>query len=534
METAIDAPNPGAAHLDAPNPGAAHPDALQVSNLSKSFGGAQALRGVDVDIAAAEIHGLLGQNGSGKSTFVKLLAGVYAPDPGALVRIAGSPVSMPMSAAGHEKHGLAFVHQNLGLIPSLTVLENLRIRSLTRAGRRIDWSAERRAAAAAFERLSLSIDPSARIDSLSAVDRALVAITRAFEQMQAPHAARRVAGLLLLDEPTPFLPREDVKRLFDLMRRIVSHGASVLFISHDVDEVREITHRATILRDGAVAGRFVTAEVDREDVIESIVGRRITRFKSGRRDPAGAPLVSAEQLCGPLLHDVGIALRPGEIVGLTGLVGAGHDHVLHHLFGARPGGSGRLRFGPPGTLDDGLDLAKLTPRLAMRQGIAFLPGDRQSASGIGSLEVVDNLFLPDVAAFFRRGVLRRREMAAAAGLIGAEFEVRPPGAGRRLSSLSGGNAQKVLLAKWLKLRPRLLLLEEPTQGVDVGARQQLLRAIRGAADAGTAVRCASCDHEQLADLCDRVLIFAGGAVARSLSGADLSRENIGAGCYAGR
>lgn len=510
------------AHVAAPERAA-----LEVRNLSKSFGGSRALRGLDLKVRRAEIHGLLGQNGSGKSTFVKLLAGVHSPDPGAEVRIDGRLAALPMSAAQHERHGLSFVHQNLGLVPSLTVLENLRIRPLTRAGWRIDWAAQRRAAAAALERLGLSIDPRSRIDSLSQVDRALVAITRAFEQLREPHPGRDFPGLLVLDEPTPFLPAAGVRQLFDLMRRIVGHGAGVVFISHDIDEVRDITHRATVLRDGTVAGRFVTAEVDRESIVESIVGRSLVRYRTGTRDLAGGPLAVVEQLHGPAARGVNLTVRAGEIVGLTGLVGAGYEQLLQHLFGACRGATGTLRLGA-----DSLDLSRLDPRQAMAHGIAFLPGDRQGASGIGSLTVTDNLFLPDVAGFFRRGILRRAAMAQEARSSGARFEVRPADPLLRLASLSGGNAQKVLLAKWLKLAPRLLLLEEPTQGVDVGARQQLLQAIRGAADAGAAVLCASSDHEQLADLCDRVLVFADGRITAALSGADLTREHIGTSCYA--
>src|SRR5579871_280123 len=208
--------------------------ALEVAHLSKSFGGAYALKDVAFSVGPAQIHGLLGQNGSGKSTFVKILAGYYRPDPGSTVRLAGQRIDLPLRATELSRCGLSFVHQNLGLIPALTVLENLRIVALTATNRwRIDWADERRQARAAFERLNLDIDPSARLDSLSQVDRALVAIVRAFEAVRATQAEHRSAGLLLLDEPTPFLPQQGVEQLFGLMRRIVSEGASVIFISHD-------------------------------------------------------------------------------------------------------------------------------------------------------------------------------------------------------------------------------------------------------------------------------------------------------------
>jgi ribose transport system ATP-binding protein len=503
------------------------PPALEVLHLSKSFGGAQALKDVTFSVGPAQIHGLLGQNGSGKSTFVKILAGFHRPDPGSLIRLAGQRVELPLRAAQLSQRGLSFVHQNLGLIPSLTVLENLRIAALTATDRwRIVWKHEHQAARAAFERLDLDIDPRARVQSLSQVDRALVAIVRAFEAVRATQAVHGSPGLLLLDEPTPFLPQQGVERLFSLMRRIVSEGASVIFISHDIDEIRDITDSGTVLRDGRVVGSFKTRESSREALIELIVGRKVARLDTSRRKLSAEAPVAIRQLAGPGLSPINLDLQRSEILGLTGLVGAGHERVLYHLFGAARPMSGTL------TLNASrIDLPTLTPRRALAHRIALLPGDRQGASGIGTLNVVDNLFLPDVGGFFRTGWLRRQEMHQTAARIMAEYEARPAVPTMRLGALSGGNAQKLLLARWLRLKPQLLLLEEPTQGVDVGTRQLLLQAVQSIANDGAVVLCASSDHEQLAELCDRVLIFAGGTIVDSLSGADLTKQLIGERCY---
>lgn len=501
--------------------------ALVVRGLAKSFGGARALKGIAFQVDRREIHGLLGQNGSGKSTFVKLLAGFHHPDPGAEIEIYGRRVHLPLTATEQAASGLAFVHQNLGLVPSLTVLENLRIASLTARGRaRIDWGLERREARAALARFELDIDPAARLDSLPQVERALLALVRAFEAVRETQDAHRAPGLLVLDEPTPFLPRNGVERLFALMRRIVAAGASVIFVSHDIDEIREITDRATVLRDGEVAGSFRTSEATREQVIEHIVGRRVARYRTGVRALAPTPYASIRGLAGPRVADLSLDLRRGEIVGLTGLAGAGYEQVLYHLYGATRAAGGTLEL-------DGVahELARLRPAQAMAAGIVLLPGDRQGASGIGAVSITDNLFLPDVARFYRGGWLRRAAMAREAAALCADYEVRPPLPALALANLSGGNAQKVLLAKWLKLAPKLVLLEEPTQGVDVGARQALLRAVRAAADRGAAVLCASSDHEQLADLCDRVLVFGRGRVLATLAGDELDKEHIGARCY---
>ncbi len=518
--------------------------ALALRGLAKSFGGARALDGVDLTVGPREIHGLLGHNGSGKSTLVKILSGYHAPDPGATLALHGEGQRLPMPLAEQRARGLAFVHQNLGLAPQISVLENLRVVEITAAGRPwVDWRAQRRAARAALQQFGLEIDPDQPVSALSPVERALVAIVRAFAAIDATRAARERHGLLVLDEPTPFLARDDVERLFRLMRQVVDEGASVLFISHDLDEILEITDRATVLRDGRVAGTFETRATGREAIVELIAGHA---RKAPAQDAAAqvrpvsivpAPIVPApivreiafeiRGLAGSQLRDFDLTLRRGEIVGLTGLLGSGYERVLHHLFGAVPALRGTLQSGGAP-----LELARQTPAAAVRAGLAFLPGDRQGASGAGALPVLDNFLIPDLARFARGGRLDWPRMREHAGGLVARHRVRPVDLDLRLSSLSGGNAQKVLLGKWLDIAPRLLLLEEPTQGVDVGARQDLWQAIREIAAAGTVVLCASSDLEQLEALCDRVLVFARGHCRAEVGGAAISKQELLRQCYA--
>jgi ribose transport system ATP-binding protein len=511
--------------------------ALALRGLAKSFGGARALDGVDLTVGAREIHGLLGHNGSGKSTLVKVLSGYHAPDPGAELRLFGESLRLPMTLVEQRARGLAFVHQNLGLVPQLSVLENMRVADITGGGRPfIDWRAQRRAAAASLRQFGLPIDPDQPVSSLTPVERALVAIVRAFAAIASNRRGRELHGLLVLDEPTPFLARDDVDRLFRLMRQVVSEGASVLFISHDLDEVLEITDRATVLRDGRVAGSFETRQAGRERILELIAGHAPV-VGSGRDRGGGvrAPPVarSAEvafevrDLAGPLLQPLDLALRRGEIVGLTGLLGSGYERVLHHLFGAAPATRGVLQAGA-----ERIDLPSLVPADAVRAGLAFLPGDRQGASGAGGLAVLDNVLLPDLRRFFGGGRLQWPRMRAHARRLAERHRVRPPDVDMKLASLSGGNAQKVLLAKWLDVGPRLLLLEEPTQGVDVGAREDLWNAIREVAAGGTVVLCASSDLEQLEALCDRVLVFARGRCRAEVGGGSLSKAELLRQCYA--
>ncbi len=511
--------------------------ALTLRDVSKSFAGARALDHVNLEVGVREIHGLLGHNGSGKSTLVKVLSGYHAPDPGAELRLFGEPLRLPLSPAEQRHRGLAFVHQNLGLVPQISVLENMRVAEITgSASWRIDWARERSAARDALERFGLAIDPEARLATLTPVERALVAIVRAFSAIDATRRGQELHGLLVLDEPTPFLTRADVDKLFALMRQIVAQGASVLFISHDLDEILEITDRATVLRDGRVAGSFVTRDTDRNAIVELIAGHPVHSSATRHANAAAAAAAQDKAPASFQIHDLAseqlepfsLDLQRGEIVGLTGLLGSGYDRVLQHLCGATPALRGRLR-----TPQWELALASNSPATALQRGVVWLPGDRQGQSGAGGLSVLDNLLVPSLPKFFRNGRLDWQAMRSHGQALAEAHQVRPMNPDMKLASLSGGNAQKVLLAKWLNTRPQLLLLEEPTQGVDVGAREELWRAIREAAAAGTTVLCASSDLEQLEELCDRVLVFARGRCIAEVGPEHLTKQELLRQCYAG-
>ena len=495
--------------------------ALQLRRLSKTFGGQRVLREVDFSVRPGEVHGLLGQNGSGKSTLIKVLAGFHEPDPGAELRIYGQAAPLPVPPGGFRRLGLSFVHQNLALVPPLTVLENLLLTRLALSREwRIDWTAERAAARATLGRYGLDIDPGVALSRLSSVERALVAIVRAVEEIG--HAR----GVLVLDEPTPFLPRRDVERLFALVRRVVADGASVVFVSHDIDEVMEITDRATVLRDGHVAGTLETAGASRDRFVRMIVGRSIEAVAPRAAREKQPAVVAARGVTGGQVENLTIELQAGEVVGITGLLGSGYEQVPYLLYGASPAISGTLEL-PMGRHE----LSALTPAAALRAGLVLIPGDRPVAGGVGALPIVDNVTLPALASRFRPWLLRRGGMLRAAEDLGTAFGVTPNRPALNLSALSGGNQQKVILAKWLQLRPVLVLLDEPTQGVDVGARQNVFRAIREAAQAGACVVCASSDADQLAEICDRVLVLARGRIAAEIVPPALSKHEIVARCY---
>ena len=506
------------------------PDAeplLAIRNLSKTFGGVHALDGVDLTVAPGEIHGLLGTNGSGKSTLIKVLAGVHAPDPGARLMLKGREVQLPLHAGDFRKLGLSFVHQNLGLIPALSVLENLRLSAiLGGAAIGIDWSAQRRAAAETIARFDLGLDLDRTVEGLSPVDRALLAIARAFEDLKAGGGR----GVLLLDEPMPFLPAAGVRKLFALMRSIVADGSSAIFISHDVDEILEITDQVTVLRDGRVAGSRATPGSSRDDIVQLILGRRVEIVAPTQRPdaPAQASRLRLKAVGGGALDRVDLEVAPGEIVGLTGLIGSGYADLADFVFGARRARAGHMDF--DGAAD--IDLARQTPRAAIARGIAFVPADRPRAGGAGRLSVADNMMLPSLDVFFQGGLLHRSRLFERARELGARFDVRPNRPELDFGALSGGNAQKVVIARWLSRSPRLLLLDEPTQGVDVGTRQQIFTALRDEAAKGMSVIVASTDYEQLAAICDRVVIFRRGSIQENLRAPGLTKDAIASACYA--
>lgn len=509
--------------------GAASGPALDIAGLSKRFGGAIALNDVSLHVARGEVHGLLGSNGSGKSTLIKVLAGFHDPEPGAEIRLYGQKLALPLAGAQARKMGLAFVHQHLGLIPSLSVTENLFLgKTATAQDWAINWRAAHRAATEIFERFDLALDPKAQVGSLSAVQQALLAIVRAYEDLRhgvEDHADR--PGVLVLDEPTPFLPRAGVEQLFRLVRACTETGASVIFVSHDVDEVREITDRATILRDGHLIDTVDTAQTSHDGFVERIIGRSLAAYAGHTKPPVATEArARVSDLTAPGLGPVSFDLAQGEILGLTGLIGSGFDRVPALLFGAQCDVQGQF------TLDDHpLPMADLTPESAMQNGLAYLPADRLGQAGIGSLSVADNVAMPVYEKLRRAFGLTTKDIESHAGKLGAEAGVKPNIPALPLSALSGGNAQKALMAKWLQTDPKLLLLDEPTQGVDVGARQQIWDALDRTAEKGAGILIASTDYEQLAQICHRVLIFARGTVVAELSGQTLTKETIAEHCY---
>jgi ribose transport system ATP-binding protein len=501
--------------------------ALALRSVAKGFGGIQALRGVDFSVLPGEIHGLLGENGSGKSTLIKILVGYHAPDAGEL-DVNGEAVRLPLHPGQFRSLGLAFVHQDLGLISTLSVLENLRIGELATGDHRwhISWSSERRKALETFAEYGVTLDPGARVGDLPPFERALLAIVRAVEGLPLKEDGRR-EGVLFLDEPTVFLPQASQQRLFTLLRGIALHGAGVVFVSHNLDEVLEITDRITVLRDGRVVGTVDTRGTSEPELVEMIIGRRLEVLTALRRDMEGRETeISIDGLSGEVVSDFSAGLSRGEVLGVTGLAGSGFEELPYLLIGAVDSQSGTLKI-------DGkaYDLPSMTPARAIAAGLALVPADRPRDASIGSISIKDNVLLQRLNSYFRRFILDRRRMTRDSHALMKQFDVRPADPHLNYSSLSGGNQQKAVLAKWLQTTPSLFLLHEPTQGVDVGSRQQIFGLIREAASNGMSVIVASTDYEQLEAICDRVLVLGRGRVVQELSGEALTRHRIAEQCF---
>lgn len=505
------------------------PPALSLTNLSKTFSGQKALDRVSLKVAQGEVHGLLGQNGSGKSTLIKVLAGFHPPDNGSRLSICGLDVPLPSAVGAFRKHRMSFVHQHLGLIPSLTALENLLIGRLAqRHAWAINWRAEHRRAAERFESYGIAINPAALVSDLPPVHRALLAVVRAVGEMRDEEGIGN--GLLILDEPTPFLPKRDVEQLFRLMRSVVAEGASAIFVSHDVDEVIEITDRATVLRDGRIAACLDSKAASKRDFVQAIVGRQLLTMIPPQHVAARGPShVTVTDLSGGSIVGFSLGAARGEIIGLTGLIGSGYDEVCHLLYGGGQADAGLITIG-----EHSIALASIKPSQALSQGIVLIPSDRANAAVIGMLPVTDNVTMPTLGTLFRSWMLDRGAMVDRAEALGKAFEVRPANPNLAVSALSGGNQQKIVLAKWFQQDPILVLLDEPTQGVDIGARQNVFKHIVDAAQKGAVVVCASSDYEQLAAICGRVLIFSAGKVIGALEGADISKESIAEHCLNSR
>jgi ribose transport system ATP-binding protein len=488
--------------------------ALSVRDLSKSFPGTLALDHVDLEIEPGEIHALVGHNGSGKSTLIKILAGCEMPDSGANIEVTGEKLG---AGSPHDSFlaGCRFVHQDLGLVDALTVADNISLVGgwPTRMGT-IRAGATRRRARAALAAVDLDLNPDRPVAELSPALRTGVAIARALQEDE-----RAETALLVLDEPTATLPLAEVETLHKLMRTVARSGVAILFVSHRLEEVLELADRVTVFRNGRNVTTKAASELTHDELVTAMLGFELEQVTAppARTDGGGAggPVLHVEGLGSHVLRNFDLDLYPGQIIGVAGIEGSGRDDLFPAIFGA-----GERRAGTVAV--NGRPVSGSGPRASLRAGIAYVPADREHLASLPGLSARENVTVADLPSISRAGAVRRdAEKEDVHGWF-ERLDVRPQNAMEApFESFSGGNRQKLVLARALRCRPDVLLLEEPSQGVDVGAQARLHREIIEFAEAGGGVLVSSSDAEELARLCHRVLVIRGGRVV-----ADLSRERL--------
>jgi ribose transport system ATP-binding protein len=489
---------------------------LEMAGVSKSFGRNTVLRNVSLQVLPGEVHALLGQNGSGKSTLIKVLSGLYRPDPGATIKVDGVEVEQPVTPAAIMRRGLTFVHQSLGLIPGHSVNENVRLGTLSRRrmGALIDWSHERRLTEQTLQHLQADIDPDRLVDELHMGERATVAIARALQSIVPGQ------GCVVLDESTQSLSREVLPEFYETVRRLARAGTSVLIVSHRLDEVLELADRVSVLRDGElVAAGVEVADLSEALLARQILGRELVGFsKPETSTPTSTPgskasVIRLRGVSGGALDRIDLDLVHGEIVGVTGSTESGHEELPYLLTGVERGHvTGTIEIN--GTTHP---LAGRTVHDNLDDGVVLVPSDRAGSGLAVAEDALRNLTLPRLRDAGRGRWLRRAWQRAEFDKACALLDITPRSAELPVSSFSGGNQQKILLAKWLLHDPALLVLHEPTQAVDVGARADILRAVSAAATAGAAVVICSIEAQDLALVCDRVLVLDEGRIACELS-----------------
>jgi ribose transport system ATP-binding protein len=481
--------------------------AFSARRLRKVYGGTVALADIDVDVMAGEIHGLLGENGAGKSTLVRLMAGVEPADGGSL-SFFGDELPARFTPESAAERGVVFIHQNLGLVDDLSVAENIALASgYVHVGPFISWSGTRRRAQRALETMGVAIDPDTKVGDLPMSMRSVTAIARALMQD---------VKLLVLDEPTATLGLHEVEKLFDILRRLRDQGVAIVLITHRLDEILAITDRVTVLRDGRVTGVAHARDVTEAELVRMIIGTDLPP-RPDRVSIAGEPILTLDDVhvgpVGPLTLDV----RSGEVLGFTGLSGAGHTMVPQLLFGLEPVRRGSIMF-------EEQPFAPSGPGDATARGCSLVPADRYGSGAVPTMDLRENLNLnPDSS--WLRPINRAEETRSTLALL-REFDVRPANPAAEFSTLSGGNAQKVVLARCLSSQPRLLVLEEPTAAVDIGARAEIHRRIRQIAASGPAVIVVSSDLEEIEQVCDRAIVMERGKVRGILEGTAVTASNL--------
>jgi len=489
--------------------------AVEIRSLSKTFPGQRALIDVDLEIQPGEVRALVGQNGCGKSTLIKILAGYHEPDPGVEVFVDGAPLALGTTNAG-DHAGIRFVHQDLGLVPTLDARDNLAMGHGYERNklRLISWRREQKLARDTLQGLGYDFDVKLPTSHLVISQRTAIALARALSPRSTP------TRLLVLDEPTANLPATEIDRLFNVVRSVRDRGVAVLFVSHHLDEVFNLCDTVTVLRDGRHIVTRPVEGLDEDALIALMIGRTLEQFlvPADAAAAVGEPVLRAHDLKTDVLGGVDLEVRPGEIVGVAGITGSGREELALALFGGLP---------RTGTVPvAGKDIDNHRPDKAVDAGIALVPAERHANAAFLESTLRENVSIVNPGDFLRRGLLsRKREVSEVTTWLN-KLKVKPPHPERALATLSGGNQQKVMLARWLRQKPKVLILDEPTQGVDVGAKADIHVLVEEAATQGAAVVVVSTDHSELTRLAERVVVLRNGRVADVLKRPHIDPDRI--------
>lgn len=482
---------------------------LEMRGICKSFPGVKALDNVNLSVDSGEIHAVVGENGAGKSTLMNILAGALSRDQG-VIFIEGREVEIPDPLAARQL-GIGIIYQHLNMVPDLSVSENLSLSRFPVRGGRLDTRAMRELARARLVNLRADINPDARLGSLSIADQQLVAIARAITPE---------TRILIMDEPTSSLTSGEVEGFFQVVRGLRDAGVSVIFISHHLEEIFSITDRVTVLRDGKLIGDWKTKSMTEEELIRAMAGRAVVDLYPKVEVELGPIVMEVRGLASPgRFSGVGFSVRAGEIVGIGGLVGAGRSEVLKTIFGDLPRSAGVISL-------EGREVNIRHPRDAVAQRLAYIPEDRGVEGLILRSSLVDNITLPRLKHFLGRWGLNGKAELAESARLSARLGVKTPGMGIPAANLSGGNQQKVALAKWFGMEPRVLLLDEPTRGIDVGAKADIYRLMGQMASEGAGIVMVTSELPELLAISDKIVVMCKGCQAAAFNRGEATAESV--------
>jgi len=481
---------------------------LEMRSITKRFPGVVALDRVDFELERGEVHVLLGENGAGKSTLVKMLAGAYRPDEGEIL-LTGEAASIS-SATDAQKLGISTIYQEFNLVPQFTVAENIFLGRQPRRFGFVDRWKMREEARKLLDRMKVLVDPDALVSNLGVAQRQMVEIAKALSLN---------ARILIMDEPTASLSGQEVERLFEIVRGLKEEEVAMIFISHHLEEVSEIGDRVTVLRDGKVVDR-VPASTKHSELVRMMVGRSVEAQFPRRRPEVGEVLLEVKNLSREgVLEDVSFSLRAGEVVGVAGIVGAGRTELARAIFGADPGHAGEVWV-------ERRRMERGDPREAKRRGMGFVTEDRQGQGIVPPLSVAENLGLASLERNTHVGLVSRREQRKQARKMIEDLNIRTPGPEQEIRYLSGGNQQKAVIGKWLLADSKVLIMDEPTRGIDVGAKVEIYELMNELTENGAGILMISSDLPEVLGMSDRILVMSGGRITGELSVEEANGENV--------